>query len=213
MDADARYEEFIRVFKSRDVERVLNSRVASNSDAMERAFADATDRDPLSRLINVDLLTQLPDDLLMLTDRMSMMTSLECRVPLLDERLVDLANTMPSDMKVRGTKLKFALKQALRGVLPDEIIDRKKRGFGAPIGGWFKYELSGYLDAVLSRDRIEKRGIFDWTEIQKIKDSHRRNQEDYTDNLLSLMNFELWSQLYLDGNSQETVSARLAETQ
>ena len=142
-----------------------------------------------------------------------MTTSLECRVPLLDDRLVDLASTMPSGMKVHGTKLKYALKQSLRGILPDEIIDRKKRGFGAPIGGWFKNELSSYLDIALSRDSVQNRGIFDWTEIERIKAGHRENQEDYTDHLLSLLNFELWSQLYLDGDSQETVSTRLAEAQ
>jgi len=213
LDSDARYEDFIRVFKSADLERVLNSPAASNSDALLRAFGEAARSDPLRRLIDVDLTTQLPDDLLMLTDRMSMATSLECRVPFLDDKLLDLASGMPSDLKVRGNKLKYALKQSLRGVLPDEIIDRKKRGFGAPIGGWFKNELSGYLDSALSEERVNERGIFDWTEIAKIKEAHRENREDYTDHLLSLMNFELWSQMYLDGDSQETVSARLAEAQ
>ncbi|NND46611.1 MAG: asparagine synthase (glutamine-hydrolyzing) [Woeseiaceae bacterium] len=213
MDSDARYEEFMRVFKSADLERVLDSAASPNSDALRRAFGNAAQGDPLRRLIDVDLMTQLPDDLLMLTDRMSMATSLECRVPLLDDQLLDLANSMPSDLKVRGTKLKYALKQSLRGILPDEIIDRKKRGFGAPIGGWFKNELSGFLDGALSEERVNERGIFDWTEIERIKASHRENREDYTDHLLSLMNFELWSQLYLDGDSQETVSARLAEAQ
>ena len=213
LDSDERYEEFMRVFKSADVERVLASAAPSNSDALRKAFANASRNDPLRRLIDVDLMTQLPDDLLMLTDRMSMATSLECRVPLLDDKLLDLASSMPSDLKVRGTKLKYALKQSLRGILPDEIIDRKKRGFGAPIGGWFKNELSGFLDSALSEERVHERGVFDWTEIENIKDAHRENREDYTDHLLSLMNFELWSQLYLDGDSQDTVSARLAEAQ
>jgi len=213
LDSDERYEEFIRVFKSADIDRVLDSCSATRSDALRRAFSDASRDDSLRRLIDVDLMTQLPDDLLMLTDRMSMATSLECRVPLLDDQLLDLASGMPSDLKVRGTKLKYALKQALRGILPDEIIDRKKRGFGAPIGGWFKNELSGFLDGALSEERVKERGVFDWTEIKNIKAAHRENREDYTDHLLSLMNFELWSQLYLDGDSRETVSARLAEAQ
>jgi len=213
LDSDARYEDFIRVFKSADLKSVLNSPASSNSDALRRAFDNASPSDPLRRLIDVDLMTQLPDDLLMLTDRMSMTTSLECRVPFLDDQLLNLASSMPSDLKVRGTKLKYALKESLRGVLPDEIIDRKKRGFGAPMGGWFKNELSGYLDSALSEERVNERGIFDWTEIAKIKMIHRENREDFTDHLLSLMNFELWSQMYLDGDSHETVSARLAEAQ
>jgi len=211
MESDARYEKFVRVFGSADVERILGVSGTGRSIALRDAFDDATSGDPLQRLIDVDLVTQLPDDLLMLTDRMSMATSLECRVPLLDDRLIDLAGCMPSDLKVRGTKLKFALKQALRGILPDDIIDRKKRGFGAPIGGWFKNELSGYLDVVLSKQRINERGIFDWAQVQEIKIKHRENREDYTDHLLSLVNFEIWSQLYLDGDTPEAVSQRLAE--
>ena len=210
LDPDERYENFVRVFKSDDVGRLLNRSAPENSIAIQRAFSVSASDDALRRIIDVDLMTQLPDDLLMLTDRMSMSTSLECRVPLLDDRLLDLACRIPSDLKVHGTKLKFALKQALRGLLPDEIIDRKKRGFGAPIGGWFKNELSGYLDTVLSKKRIDERGIFDWEHIQEIKSKHRENREDYTDHLLSLMNFELWSQMYLDGDTPESVSERLA---
>jgi asparagine synthase (glutamine-hydrolysing) len=77
LESDERYEEFMRVFKSADLERVLNSPVSSKSDALRRAFGDASRSDPLRRLIDVDLMTQLPDDLLMLTDRMSMTTSLD----------------------------------------------------------------------------------------------------------------------------------------
>lgn len=212
-DSDERYEQYLRVFQTSDLERVLRAASMTRSPAMERAFSTASTDDAVQRLIDVDLQTQLPDDLLMLTDRMSMATSLECRVPLLDDRLVDLASTMPSDLKVRGTKLKYALKRSLRGVLPDEIIHRKKRGFGAPIGGWFKNELSTYLDSILSKERVQQREVFDWNEIEQIKRRHRENREDHTDQILALMNFEMWAQMYLDGDTPETVSARLAEPQ
>lgn len=212
LDSDERYEQFLRVFQSADAKRVLGRTTSARSPTMEAAFAAAGTNDAVQRLIDVDLQTQLPDDLLMLTDRMSMATSLECRVPLLDDRLVDLAAGMPSDLKVRGTKLKYALKQSLRGVLPDEIIDRKKRGFGAPIGGWFKNELSSYLDVVLSKARVQERGVFEWTEVDQIKRRHRENREDHTDQLLALMNFEIWTQMYIDGDAPETVTNQLLET-
>lgn len=211
LNPDERYEQYLRVFQTDDVERVLGAATIAGSPAMEKAFAMACNDAAVQRLIDVDLQTQLPDDLLMLTDRMSMATSLECRVPLLDDRLVDLSLEMPSDLKVRGRKLKYALKQSLRGVLPDEIIDRKKRGFGAPIGGWFKKELSTYLDSVLSKDRVEQRGFFDWTEVENIRRRHLENREDHTDQLLALLNFEMWTQMYLDGDAPETVSGRLTE--
>lgn len=211
LDPDERYEQFLRVFQTSGLSRVLRTASTARSPAMERAFSAAGTEDGVQRLIDVDLQTQLPDDLLMLTDRMSMATSLECRVPLLDDRLVDLASTMPSNLKVRGTKLKYALKRSLDGILPDDIIHRKKRGFGAPIGGWFKNELSTFLETVLSKERVQQRDVFDWNEIEQIKRLHRENREDHTDQILALMNFEIWAQMYLDGESPEDISARLTE--
>jgi asparagine synthase (glutamine-hydrolysing) len=211
LPADERYEDFVRVFAPGDIEEVLSRSSIGRSPALQEAFASARSDDAVQRLIDVDLVTQLPDDLLMLTDRMSMAASLECRVPLLDDRLLELSYRMPSSMKVRNTKLKYAMKEALRGLLPDDIIDRKKRGFGAPIGGWFKKELSDYLDTVLNEKTVRERGVFDWPTIERLRDEHRANRQDYTDHLLSLMNFELWSQVYLDGDSREDVSGRIAE--
>jgi asparagine synthase (glutamine-hydrolysing) len=208
---DERYEDFVRVFDRSQAGRMLGLPALERSPALQSAFAAARSDDAVQRLIDVDLVTQLPDDLLMLTDRMSMATSLECRVPLLDDRLLQLASRMPSSMKVHGTGLKYAMKEALRGVLPDGIIDRKKRGFGAPIGGWFKKELSEYLDTVLNEDTVRQRGVFDWPTVERLRDDHRNNRQDCTDHLLSLMNFELWSQIYLDGDSCESVSGRIAE--
>ena len=210
LESDERYEEYIRVFNASDLTQILADTGASRSQALQDAFAQASGGDPLTRLIEVDLRTQLPDDLLMLTDRMSMATSLECRVPLLDDSLVDLAKQLPPSMKVRGTTLKRGLKMALRDVLPDDIIDRKKRGFGAPIGAWFKQELSSYLDTVLDERSVRDRGIFDWDHLQTIRARHRENRGDFTDHLLCMMNFELWCQIYLDGDSHVAVTERLA---
>ena len=206
LDPDERYENYVRVFGHRDLEEILGEGARRRSGAMIDAFARAGGADPIQRLIDVDLQTQLPDDLLMLTDRMSMATSLECRVPLLDDRLVDLAARMPSALKVNGTKLKYVLKQSLAGILPDEIIHRQKRGFGAPIGGWFKQELTGFLDEILSEQCVRDRGLFDWDKVASIRKLHRSNKEDFTDHLLALMNFEIWSRIYLDGESPESIT-------
>ena len=210
LEPDEQYEEYIRVFKSGDLAKILSSGDPGRSSALLRAFESACSGDDLRRLIEVDLQTQLPDDLLMLTDKMSMATSLECRVPLLDDELVELAMQMPSHMKLRGTHLKAGMKDALRDILPDSIIDRKKRGFGAPIGAWFKNELSSYLDTVLDEQSVNNRGIFDWEHLRQIKSLHRSNKEDYTDHLLSMMNFEIWCQMYLDGKSHDQIAERLA---
>jgi asparagine synthase (glutamine-hydrolysing) len=211
LPSEERYENYIRVFTPEQVAAIQTAPGPAQSPALSAAFANASAPDGLGRLIDVDLQTQLPDDLLMLTDRMSMATSLECRVPLLDDRLVELSARVPSSMKVNGTKLKYALKEALRGILPDEIIDRQKRGFGAPIGGWFKNELSAYLDSVLNETAVRNRGVFDWSCIESIREAHRLNRQDHTDHLLSLMNFELWARIYLDGASSAELTEQFAE--
>src|SRR6202012_3315916 len=88
----------------------------------------------LNQIIYVDLKTSLPDDLLMLTDRMSMAASLECRAPLVDYELVEMTARMPANLKVRGLTMKYLLKKVLEPLVPREILHRKKRGFGAPMG-------------------------------------------------------------------------------
>src|SRR5215510_53535 len=97
---------------------------AARRDAIGEAFRRATGDDALNRMLVVDAQTQLPDDLLLLTDKMSMAVSLECRVPLLDHELVELAARMPEGVKIKHGRLKYAMKAALKDVLPKEILHR-----------------------------------------------------------------------------------------
>jgi asparagine synthase (glutamine-hydrolysing) len=161
--------------------------------------------------MEVDMQTQLPDDLLLLTDKMTMATSVECRVPFLDHRLVELSARMPARYKIRGRHLKYVLKKALAGVLPDDVLHRAKRGFGAPMGAWLKNELGSYLGAVLSQRTIEERGFFRWSHVDRTIAMHRRHERDYTDHLLALMNFELWCRVYVDGTSWADVTESLRD--
>jgi asparagine synthase (glutamine-hydrolysing) len=165
--------------------------------------------DAIDLMGRVDMLTQLPDDLLLLTDKMTMAASLECRVPLLDERLVDLALRMPSTMKIRGRRLKHVMKRALSSLLPPDILHRGKRGFGAPIGAWLKAELAPLMRNLLSRESVDTRGLLRWEPIARTIELHEAAREDQTDHLLALMSFELWARLFLDGRSVEDVTAEL----
>ena len=125
--------------------------------------------------MDVDFATQLPDDLLMLTDKMSMAVSLECRVPLLDQRLVDLAARMPGPLKMRGGELKHVMKRALQGVLPDSILHREKRGFGAPMGAWLRAELAPMMRDVLSKETIVRRGLLDPDAVRRTIEEHEKH--------------------------------------
>jgi asparagine synthase (glutamine-hydrolysing) len=202
---DARYRSYLEVFDERARSELLAVQVPLAADPFAAAFADASSDDELNRLLAVDAATQLPDDLLLLTDKMSMAVSLECRVPLLDHELFELAASIPQDVKLRGGRLKHVLKAALADVLPGDILERKKRGFGTPMGAWFKGSLAAMLRQLLSRESIERRGLFSHTAVAALIEAHAANRIDGTDRLLALLNFEVWARLYLDGRAPADV--------
>ncbi len=107
----------------------------------ENTWLNLKDKDPLTLAFGHDLNFYLPDDLLKKVDMASMKTSLECRAPFLDHRLVEFAMSIPPHQKVRQEQLKYFLKSGLKGYLPDEILYRKKTGFGAPVASWLNYQL------------------------------------------------------------------------
>ena len=175
------------------------------------AFADAGSQDELNRMFAVDAQTQLPDDLLLLTDKMSMAVSLECRVPLLDPDLVQLAASMPAAIKVRGGRLKHVMKESLADLLPADILDRKKRGFGTPMGAWLKQELAPMQRHLMAPSVIESRGLFRLPAVERLMADHALSRVDGTDALLALMNLEIWSRVYLDRRDPADVAAELKD--
>lgn len=211
LSSEDRYRRYMEVFSATERAALLLAEPPSFDDCMARAFAATDAVDPLRRLMDVDLDTQLPEDLLMLTDKMSMAVSLECRVPLLDQRLVALASRMPARLKVGGGDLKHVMKRALHGILPPSILSREKRGFGAPIGAWFKRELSPLIAELLSPDSIRGRGLLDPGAVARTMAEHEQQTADRTDHLLALVNLEIWARLYVDGRDVEDVAAELRE--
>ena len=208
LNFEERYLSYVGVFSPDEADEVLTGTSTGSGQGIYRAF-DKSRGDSVNRLMAVDIATQLPDDLLMLTDKMSMATSLECRVPLLDHELVELAASMPSDQKIHGRNLKYAMKRALTGVLPKEILYRKKRGFGAPMGAWFENELSSVLRSALSKRTVENRGLFSWSKVEQTMREHESNRADNTDHLQSILNLEIWCRLYLDGQSYSDIADSL----
>jgi asparagine synthase (glutamine-hydrolysing) len=208
MNADQRYCSYLQLI-GRETVRDLMLEPSFADDPLARAFEGAGHGDELNRLFAVDAETQLPDDLLLLTDKMSMAVSLECRVPLLDHQLVEMAAAMPAAVKVKGGRLKHLMKEALSDLLPDDVLDRQKRGFGTPMGAWLKTDLAPVLDRLLSPDVVTSRGLFREGVVTRLVQDHRANRFDGTDILLALMNLEIWSRIYLDGRSAADVAAEL----
>lgn len=208
---EERYRAYLQIMDRSLAGRLLVGGSGSAWDPLADAFAGSQQDDPCNHMLAVDMASQLPDDLLMLTDKMSMTVSLECRVPLLDHELLEMAATMPEAIKIKGGILKAAMKQALSDRLPSDVLHRKKRGFGTPMGAWLKGDLGRVLDRVLSREAIRARGLFDFAVIEKLIADHRANREDYTDGLVALLNFEIWARMFLDGRSHQDVTIELQE--
>jgi asparagine synthase (glutamine-hydrolysing) len=206
---EERYRSYLEVFPDAAAEALLREPAVERRDALDEAFAGATSADELNRMLCVDAATQLPDDLLHLTDRMSMAVSLECRVPLLDHELCELAASIPEAIKLRDGRLKHLMKASLAGVLPSDILERKKRGFGAPMGAWLKSELAPVLRDALSPESVKRRGVFRLQAIEELIADHEANRIDGTDRLLALLHFEIWARLYLDGRDPSDVADEL----
>ena len=214
-DPASSYMSYVTLLSPQAQREMLCSPAGSNGGAdaaaetLERYFARCGSEDNLNRIIYADLKTSLPDDLLALTDRMSMAASVECRAPLVDFELVEVAARMPSAMKVRGMTMKYLLKKAVAPWLPREVIERRKRGFGAPVGTWLRRELQPLVKELLSEEQVRRRGLFHWPAVQNLLRAHEEQRSDNTDHLFALIALEQWCRIYLDHKDGQEAPASL----
>lgn len=204
------YGTYLEICSRLRVQELLAGHDAG-ADGLDRILAGETSDDSLLRLMRVDAQAQLPEDLLLLTDKITMATSIECRAPFLDHKLAELAAQIPASIKLANGELKHVLKRALVGVLPDDVLCRGKRGFGAPVGAWFKGQIKPLLGALLSRDAIERRGLLSWPAVKSALRDHESNREDYSDLILVLLNLEIWCRIFLDARSPGDVGDELTD--
>ncbi len=163
---------------------------------------DKPQADFLERMIYLELKIRLPELLLMRVDKISMSTSVEARVPFLDHNLVEFAMNIPTQIKVR-TQPKHILKKAAEGIIPHNIIYRRKQGFGAPVSEWFRQpeKLGNSLEDVLQNGAIWKRDFFNQAHIQKMAQEHFGGERDYGFMLWNLYNLGLWYDYWIEGRS------------
>ena len=158
-------------------------------------------RDPLNQVLLIDMRGYLENDILVKLDRASMMASLEGRVPLLNNDFVEYATGLPLDMKLRGLRSKFLFKRALRGLVPDAILRRPKKGFGIPVAEWFRGPLREQMLSVLSPERMARKGFFEPAAVAALVREHLDGRRDNRKQLWTLFAFELWHDGYLEGSS------------
>jgi asparagine synthase (glutamine-hydrolysing) len=176
------------------------------SSSTSRAFFDkpSTNSTVLDRLLYTDLKTYLVE-LLMKQDQMSMAASIESRVPFLDHRLVEFVATLPPRMKLRGFTTKWILRDAVKRVLPAEILTRRKMGFPVPFGLWMRGRWQSVARDVLLDRRTRERGIVDPAAIDRLIADHASGAQEGGDAIWSLMNLELWYRTFIDGLGTQTL--------
>jgi asparagine synthase (glutamine-hydrolysing) len=179
--------EFARASADADATGWLASWYA-RSDAPD--FVDAT--------LDVDVNTYLPDDLLVKVDIASMAHGLEARSPFLDHEFMEFAASLPSSFKLRGRTKKHLLKQAVKPLLPPEILDRPKMGFGVPIDVWFRRDLRDFARDVLLGPAARQRGYFRPAVVERLVDEHVRGTRQWHYQLWNLTMFELWHRMFVD---------------
>ena len=188
------YFDLARVFSADLIAGLCASDSVDTSDFSR--YLDTSD-DPVTGLLNANMRSYLPDDLLIKADRCSMAASLEARAPFLDHELVEQAAAIPFNLKLKGGHTKVILKEMARGILPDSIIDRRKHGFGIPLGAWLRRDMTPVRDILLSR-RARERGLWQSDVVERLINDHQSGKRDYNRQLWALLTLEEWHRQFID---------------
>jgi asparagine synthase (glutamine-hydrolysing) len=200
-----RYLDYVGFFSDQALTRLLTPEARRSVmdpeplDYFRRAWSSSRTDHLLHRVLDLDVNTYLPEDLLVKVDIASMAVGLEARSPFLDHRVAELMASLPPGLKVRGLAGKVLLKRLMRDRLPRRILKRPKKGFGVPVGEWFRGRLHDHLSEVLLSERAVGRGWFAPQAIKNMIDEHDRQVIDHTERLWALLFLEHWARQYLDG--------------
>jgi asparagine synthase (glutamine-hydrolysing) len=160
---------------------------------------------PMNRLGYVDLMSYLPCNCLEYTDRMSMANSLEVRSPFTDHKLVEFALHLPEAFKVHGLGTKWLLRRAMKGILPHEILTKKKTGFTAPAPLWITRELQPLISQLLAPEVVRRRGILRPQSVAQLLRDHVERKRDNAYRIWALMMLEIWLRMYVDKEAESAV--------
>jgi len=189
-------------FSFPEIEKVVSSEILNHFDRLRLAEEISSyeekfpKRDLTTLLQYLDLKLYLQESVLVKVDRASMACSLEVRAPLLDYELVEFMMRLPSALKLKGLTSKYILKKAMKNFLPNEVIQRKKKGFGVPIAKWVKGPLKELFGDLLSPDRIKKEGFLNPDYVSALLNDHLMNKKDNRKQLWTLLVWELWVNRY-----------------
>lgn len=207
LDAIARYIDSISYFgKLKKIElysNLLKENLNGDFGKAEQIYGEiaknVSSENATDKLLYLDSKTYLPSDILTKVDRMTMATSLEARVPLLDHELIEFVTKIPAELKLKGLETKYIFKKAMEGIVPNEILYREKQGFGVPINEWINSQLKDRIQGVLGEKRTLERGYFEPKYIKILLEEHAKNRRDHSHALWALWMLELWHRRFVDG--------------
>ncbi|HVF55415.1 MAG TPA: asparagine synthase (glutamine-hydrolyzing) [Pyrinomonadaceae bacterium] len=165
----------------------------------------------LDRLLYLDSKTYLPGDILTKVDRMTMAASLEARVPLLDHKLIEFVTRIPAGLKMKGLETKHIFKRAIEDLVPAEILNRPKQGFGVPIERWINEQLRDRVRGTLLEPRTLQRGYLKTNYVNQLLDDHERGRRDHSADLWALFMLELWHRTFVDAAGTTAARERHSE--
>lgn len=166
-------------------------------ELIDRAFTASSSPSLVGKLMDVDIHTYLPGDILVKVDIATMACSLEARCPFLDHHLMEWAAALPVQLKLRGATTKFLLKKAMEPWLPRELLHRSKQGFGVPMATWLRTDFRDLARDVLTDDTARSRGLFRPDAIAAMLAEHDQGH-NHASLLWALIQFELWHRAYID---------------
>jgi asparagine synthase (glutamine-hydrolysing) len=195
-------ENFYCAFSSAELPGIMKSPTGGPFNEVLKYWASRDQgSSTLSRMLYTDQKTYLVE-LLMRQDQMSMSASIESRVPFLDHPLVEFAMQIPDGLRIRNGERKYILKKAVKGLLPDEIIYRKKMGFPTPLRAWFSEPAAERIFSQLMRSEGLLASLLDLKRVAELIERHRQAQEDATDRIWRLLTLQIWGEVFLTGASR-----------
>jgi len=204
--AEERFLSWITLFNAPQLMTLLRPEVMEQIDAelgpvsVGRYFAETKSLPLLHRLLYLNFMTFLPDDLHVKMDRMSMANALETRSPMLDTALVEFVAGLPPSLKIRRTRMKYILRLAFHDLLPAALLKRRKHGFGLPVAHWFRHQLRSYVDETLLSPHARLNAYLNQDVIRTLFEEHVNGVRQHWGRLWALLTFEVWLRMFEEGS-------------